>query len=456
MTTTAPDTPTGKAAAATADWLDQRTGIGVAVKGLARKLFPEHWSFMLGEIALYSFITLLLSGVFLTMFFVPSADEVTYNGPWSALQGTSMSAAFASTLKLSFEVRGGLLMRQVHHWAALIFLAAIVTHMMRVFFTGAFRKPREINWVIGFVLLTLGLAAGFSGYSLPDDVLSGNGLRITDGLIRGIPIIGTYMSYFVFGGEFPGNALIPRLFTVHVLLVPGAILALVGLHLALVFLQKHTQFPGSGRTNSNVVGYPLFPVYTAKAGGFFFIVFGVIALMGATMQINPVWNYGPYDPAPVSAGAQPDWYMLFLEGSLRLTPGQLEVVLVKRRFACAEPLCHKRTFVETSEQVPARARVTTRLRQLVLQAVTGAGRAVSEVAAAHGLSWRTVQRCVSAAAELAADPDSVVVRRLGIDEHRYRSVRFFRDPATNAWRRYEPWLGGLIEAIGDMADDWRR
>ena len=317
--------PTGKAAA-TADWLDQRTGVGVAVKGLARKLFPEHWSFMLGEIALYSLITLVITGVFLTMFFVPSMNEVTYSGPWTALQGTRMSEAYASTLRLSFEVRGGLLMRQVHHWAALIFLAAIVTHMMRVFFTGAFRKPREINWVIGFVLLTLGLAAGFSGYSLPDDVLSGNGLRITDGLVRGIPIIGTYLSYLVFGGEFPGNALIPRLFTVHVLLVPGLILALVGLHLAFVFLHKHTQFPGSGRTNSNVVGYPLFPVYTAKAGGFFFIVFGVIALLAATLQINPVWNYGPYDPSPVSAGAQPDWYMLFLEGALRLMPGQTEVV----------------------------------------------------------------------------------------------------------------------------------
>lgn len=327
MSTTTPATPTGKAAAATADWLDQRTGVGVAVKGLARKLFPEHWSFMLGEIALYSFITLLISGVFLTMFFVPSSNEVTYSGPWTALQGTTMSAAFASTLKLSFEVRGGLLMRQVHHWAALIFLAAIVTHMMRVFFTGAFRKPREINWVIGFVLLTLGLAAGFSGYSLPDDVLSGNGLRITDGLVEGIPIIGTYLSFLIFGGQFPGTALIPRLFTVHVLLVPGLILALVGLHLGLVFLQKHTQFPGSGRTNGNVVGYPLFPVYTAKAGGFFFIVFGVIALMAATMQINPVWNYGSYDPAPISAGAQPDWYMLFLEGALRLMPGQAEVVL---------------------------------------------------------------------------------------------------------------------------------
>ncbi|MBF0687685.1 MAG: ubiquinol-cytochrome c reductase cytochrome b subunit [Cellulomonas sp.] len=327
MSTTTAPSGGSKAAAATADYLDQRTGIGTAVKEFARKIFPDHWSFLLGEIALYSFITLILSGVFLTMFFVPSMTEVHYEGPWPALNGVEMSEAFASTLRLSFEVRGGLLMRQIHHWAALIFMAAIVTHMMRVFFTGAFRKPRELNWVVGFVLMILGLAAGFTGYSLPDDVLSGNGLRITDGVVRSIPILGSYLSYFIFGGEFPGHDVIPRLFTLHILVVPGLILALVALHLFFVVLHKHTQYPGSGRTNANVVGYPLFPIYVAKAGGYFFVVFGVIALMGATMSINPVWNYGPYDPSPVSAGAQPDWYMLFLEGSLRLMPGQMEYVL---------------------------------------------------------------------------------------------------------------------------------
>ena len=314
-------------AAATADYLDQRTGIGTAVKAFARKIFPDHWSFLLGEIALFSLVVLLISGVFLTAFFVPSMNETTYSGPWAAMQGVQMSEAFASTLRLSFEVRGGLLMRQIHHWAALLFMASIITHMMRVFFTGAFRKPREINWVVGFTLMLLGLAAGFTGYSLPDDVLSGNGLRITDGVIRSVPILGSYISYFLFGGEFPGQDLIPRLFTIHILVVPGLILALVGLHLFLVVLHKHTQYPGSGRSDSNVVGYPLFPVYTAKAGGFFFIVFSVIALMAATMTINPVWNYGPYDPSPVSAGSQPDWYMLFLDGALRLMPGQAEVVI---------------------------------------------------------------------------------------------------------------------------------
>ncbi|MGY4642765.1 ubiquinol-cytochrome c reductase cytochrome b subunit [Cellulomonas sp. URHB0016] len=327
MTTTSTPTATARAAAGTADYLDQRTGLGVAVKVFARKIFPDHWSFLLGEIALFSFVTILISGVFLTMFFVPSMNETVYEGPWATMNGVHMSEAFASTLRLSFEVRGGLLMRQIHHWAALIFMASIVTHMMRVFFTGAFRKPRELNWVVGFTLMILGLAAGFSGYSLPDDVLSGNGLRITDGVVRAIPIIGSYMSYFIFGGEFPGQDLIPRLFTVHVLLVPGLILALIGLHLFFVVLHKHTQYPGSGRSNSNVVGYPLFPIYMAKAGGYFFLVFGVIALMGATMVINPVWNYGPFDPSPVSAGAQPDWYMLFLEGSLRLMPGQAEIVI---------------------------------------------------------------------------------------------------------------------------------
>lgn len=310
-----------RAAAGTADYLDQRTGVGLAVKNFARKIFPDHWSFLLGEIALYSFLVLVLTGFFLTMFFVPSMGLITYEGPLESMNGVEMSEAFASTLTLSFEVTGGLLMRQIHHWAALLFVASIVTHMMRVFFTGAFRKPREVNWLVGFVLMILGLAAGFTGYSLPDDVLSGNGLRITDGVVRSIPVVGSYLSYFIFGGEFPGEHIIPRLFTLHILVVPALILALVGLHLFLVVLHKHTHFPGPGRTEKNVVGFPLFPVYVAKAGGFFFIVFGVLALMGGTMSINPVWNYGPYDPSPVSAGAQPDWYMLFLEGALRLMPG---------------------------------------------------------------------------------------------------------------------------------------
>jgi ubiquinol-cytochrome c reductase cytochrome b subunit len=276
---------------------------------------------MLGEIALYSFIILLLTGVFLTFWFKPSMAEIEYQGSYSLLKGLHMSEAYASTLDISFDVRGGLLMRQIHHWAAVLFIAAMMVHLLRIFFTGAFRKPRELNWVIGFTMLFLGIVEGFIGYGLPDDLLSGTGLRITQGMIQASPVIGTYMNFFIFGGEFPGDDMVPRFFIVHVLLIPGLILLLVTLHLFLVVYHKHTQYPGPGRTNNNVVGYPLWPVYTAKAGGFFFVVFGITALMGALMQINPVWLYGPYNPAEVTAGSQPDWYMGWLEGSVRIFPG---------------------------------------------------------------------------------------------------------------------------------------
>jgi len=321
-------TTTTKAAAGTADWLDERLGLSRSVKGIARKVFPDHWSFMLGEVALYSFIILLISGTFLTLWYVPSMTLTTYEGAYAPLNGVEMSDAMASTLHISFDIRGGLLMRQIHHWSALLFIAAMAVHMFRVFFTGAFRKPRELNWILGVVLSLMGLGAGFTGYSLPDDLLSGNGLRIIDGVVKSIPVIGTYTSFFLFGGEFPGESIIPRLFIIHVLLIPGLILALIGAHVGLVALHKHTQYPGPGRTNGNVVGFPLMPVYMAKAGGFFFIVFGVVALVAATVQINPIWNYGPYDPSPVSAGTQPDWYIGWIDGGLRLMPGFTEFSLL--------------------------------------------------------------------------------------------------------------------------------
>jgi ubiquinol-cytochrome c reductase cytochrome b subunit len=311
-----PTTPIGKAA----DYLDQRLGIAGAAKKNLRKIFPDHWSFMLGEICLYSFIILLLSGIFLTFFFNPSMNEVTYNGSYTPLDGIKMSEAYASTLSISFDVRGGLLMRQIHHWAALVFVMAIAVHMLRIFFTGAFRKPRELNWLIGFTLFVMALLEGFAGYSLPDDLLSGTGLRIADGVILSIPIVGTYVSFFLFGGQFPGNVLIPRLFTIHILLVPGLILGLITAHLILVFYQKHTQWAGPGRNERNVVGLPMMPVYMAKAGGFFFLVFGVIAFIGGMVTINPVWLYGPYVPNQLTAGSQPDWYIGFLEGGLRMMP----------------------------------------------------------------------------------------------------------------------------------------
>lgn len=315
---------TAKAVAGLGNLLDERVSAGKGVKGLARKLFPDHWSFMLGEVALYSFVILLLTGVFLSLFYVPSVGETVYHGAYAPLDGQTVSEAYASTVRLSFDVRGGLLLRQIHHWSALIFVAAVIVHMSRVFFTGAFRKPRELNWAIGSVLVLLAIFEGFAGYSLPDDLLSGTGLRIASSIVLSIPVVGSYLSFLMFGGQYPGEEFIPRLYTVHVLLLPGLFLALIALHVLLVGLQKHTQHPGPGRTDKNVVGYPLYPVYLAKAGGFFFIVFGITALLGALFTINPIWAYGTYDPSPVTAGAQPDWYMGFLDGAVRLTPGFLE------------------------------------------------------------------------------------------------------------------------------------
>jgi ubiquinol-cytochrome c reductase cytochrome b subunit len=232
-----------------------------------------------------------------------------------------MSEAFNSTLHISFDVRGGLLIRQIHHWAALIFLAGMFVHMMRVFFTGAFRKPREINWLFGFLLFVLGMFTGFTGYSLPDDLLSGTGVRFMEGAILSVPIVGTYLSFFLFGGQFPGHDFVARFYSIHILLLPGIMLGLLVGHLILVFYHKHTQFAGPGKTNENVVGMPLLPVYMAKAGGFFFLVFGVIAAIAAIAQINPIWAMGPYRPDQVSTGAQPDWYMGFSEGLIRVMPG---------------------------------------------------------------------------------------------------------------------------------------
>ncbi len=323
MSTATTDTKARKAPAGerVADWADGRLGIYGLAKANMRKIFPDHWSFMLGEICLYSFIIIILTGVYLTLFFHPSMNEVVYHGSYVPMQGVMMSEAFASTLDISFDVRGGLLIRQIHHWAALIFVAAMIVHMMRVFFTGAFRKPREVNWIFGFLLLFLGMFTGFTGYSLPDDLLSGTGVRFMQGAILSVPVVGTYLSMFLFGGEFPGGDFVARFYSVHILLLPGIMMGLLVAHLILVFYHKHTQFPGPGKTNNNVVGMPLLPVYMAKAGGFFFLVFGVIAAISAIASINPIWALGPYRPDHVSTGAQPDWYMGMPEGLIRAMPG---------------------------------------------------------------------------------------------------------------------------------------
>ncbi|GAA3010743.1 ubiquinol-cytochrome c reductase cytochrome b subunit [Streptosporangium longisporum] len=309
-----------KPIAGAGNFVDDRLGAGNFLRRNLRKIFPDHWSFLLGEIALYSFIILLLTGTFLTLFFKPSMAHVEYAGSYDALRGVMMSEAYASSLSISFDVRGGLLMRQMHHWAALLFIGGMMIHALRVFFTGAYRKPRELNWLIGVLLLTLALAEGLTGYSLPDDLLSGAGLRITEGVAISLPLVGTWITFFLFGGEYPGEDVISRFYSLHILLIPGILLALISAHMILMWVQKHTQMSGKGRTNENVVGSPFYPAFMIKAGAYFMFTFGVIALLGTFAQINPIWLFGPYTPADISAGSQPDFYMGFLEGSLRLMP----------------------------------------------------------------------------------------------------------------------------------------
>jgi ubiquinol-cytochrome c reductase cytochrome b subunit len=318
-TATAPGVPTTRLGKIGYE-VDDRLIVAAPLRRTLNKVFPDHWSFLLGEIALYAFIVALLSGTYLTFFFDASMREVVYEGTYAPLRGVEMSAAYDSALNLSFDVRGGLFMRQIHHWAALLFVAAIVVHLLRIFFTGAFRRPRETNWIIGVVMLVLALLMGVTGYSLPDDLLSGTGLRIISAILLSVPVIGTWAHFAVFNGDYVGENIIGRFYIVHVLLIPAILLALIAVHLLILVKQKHTQFPGPGRTEHNVVGNRLFPTFAGKATGLLFIVFGVCAALGGLVQINPVWLWGPYNPAQVSAASQPDWYIGFLDGSTRLFP----------------------------------------------------------------------------------------------------------------------------------------
>jgi ubiquinol-cytochrome c reductase cytochrome b subunit len=301
-------------------WFDERLHVAKFSRSALRKIFPDNWSFMVGEIALYCFIVLVLTGTYLCFFFSPSAKEVVYDGSYVPLQGLHMTEAFNSSVRISFDVRAGLVFRQMHHWAALIFTGAILVHLLRVFFTGAFRRPRELNWIIGVTLLVLVMFNGFSGYSLPDDLLSGTGLRIGYSIALAVPFIGTWMAFLVFGGEFPSPDIISRLFVLHVLIIPAIITGLLTAHMAILWRQKHTQFPGPGRTEDNIVGSRLWPTYAARSFGLLAGTFAVIALLGGLFQVNPIWLYGPFEPAAVSTASQPDWYMGWLEGALRLAP----------------------------------------------------------------------------------------------------------------------------------------
>ena len=307
---------------ATVRYLDERTGAAPIMKKALRYVFPDHWSFLLGEVALYAFVVLVGTGIYLTLFFDPSTAHTTYHGTYAPLRGADMTQAYRSVVDISFKVKAGLLIRQTHHWAADVFIVAIVLHVLRIFFTGAFRKPRDLTYLIGLTMLGAALLEGYLGYSLADDLLSGMGLAIGYSVLVSIPVVGAHLAELAWGGAFPGTSSFwPRMYIAHVFLLPLLLFVLIGAHLLLVAARHHTQFRGPSKTERKVVGIPTFPGQTPRSLGLLSMTAAVLFLLGGLVQINPIWLWGPYHVYDGTNGAQPDWYLGWLIGALRLVPG---------------------------------------------------------------------------------------------------------------------------------------
>ncbi len=303
------------------------------VARLRTRAVPNRWSNYLGIISGASLAVLIVTGLLLMLFYDPSSALVRYEGSYELLRGVEMSEAYASTLRISLDLRGGLVLRQAHHWAALVLPASLLLQLASLFFTGGFRRPRRWGWVLLVGVLLLAMVSGWSGYALPDDSLSGTGLRIVQGVTLSIPVIGTWLTWVLFDGEFPGR-IIENLYLVH-LAAPALLVVLVVLRLRLSWRTGPPQRPGPGRSEAAVVGLPVWPATAVRAAAMFLATTGLLVLMAATMTISPVWLYGPSSPGNASAGSQPDWYMGFLDGALRLVPPGWEVVWLGRTWTLA-------------------------------------------------------------------------------------------------------------------------
>jgi ubiquinol-cytochrome c reductase cytochrome b subunit len=310
-------------------YLAERTAFGRRASSFAEvlrgRVVPTHWSNLFGIVTMACLAVLFVTGLFLMFFYSPSSTIVEYRGGYSPLQGIELSRALDSTLHISFEVRAGLLMRQAHHWAGLLLPASLILQLLTTFFTGAFRRPRRGSWVLLFLVFIVALVGGWSGYALPDDLLSGTGLRIVEGIVLAIPVVGTWASSLLFGGEYPGE-IIEHLYPIHVAVVPVLLVLLLAARIWVAYEQRPPQFPGPGRSERTIVGAAILPDAATRAGGLLAVVIGILFLVSATVTVSPVWLYGPSAPGDASAGSQPDWYTGFLDGALRLVPPGWEFV----------------------------------------------------------------------------------------------------------------------------------
>ena len=271
-----------------------------AARAAARLTAPpgDRWAAAFGRIAGYSFAVAVVTGIPLLPFFRPSMASLVYHGSYRLLDGVTMSQAYQSVLAISFDVRGGLLIRQVHHWSADLFVAAVILRLLRAFFRGRFSGRALPDWLIWVTLLPLGMLAAYTGTILPDDGLSGGSLGVITGVLLSVPLVGTHLVFWIFGGAPPGHQVIGSDYWVHILVLP----ALAG---ALLLLSFRPSLRWARRMRPD----PLL-LFTCA----------VLVLLGTIAQINPVWLVGPYQPGSISAEAVPDWYMAFLDGALRIMP----------------------------------------------------------------------------------------------------------------------------------------
>lgn len=300
-------------------WLDERLGLGALYRKYGRKAFPVHSSFFLGEMALFAFVILVLTGIYLGFMYIPSNAEIT-------VDGETVPEAYAS-VRLIESIPVANLFRNTHHWAAHLMVAAVLLHLLRVFFTGAYRKPREINWVVGIVLLALTLVAGFVGYALPYDSYAVTATGIGYAIARSIPWAGPAASEIFFGGAFPTLGSLARLYTIHIFIVPALLAAAIGAHLLLIVKQKHTQ-PGYARPLAEpgkVLGVPLWPYQALLAGELLLLMFGALFLLSAVLPPHPLQAFGP--PGPATPEVKPDWYLMWVYGFLKIVPPQATFTL---------------------------------------------------------------------------------------------------------------------------------